>query len=211
VSRNAPTKRQEQAEETRRRLFQAAMDLLVKKGYDRVTVDDICARAGVSKGTFYHHFKSKDQAIVEEFLKIDCYYREVLPQLAEVRELEERMALFCRLTLRYIREKGKNMIKVAYGSQIAPSRRASPVASRQRELYAIVEGMIREAQLRGEARGDLSSMELAETVIRCIRGLVYDWCLQDGRFDLEEAGEAMIRVLAEGLRAKPKAKGRGKA
>lgn len=196
-----PTRRQEQAEETRKRLFQAALDLLVRKGYDRVTVDEICARAGVSKGTFYHHFKSKDQAIVEEFLKIDEYYRETLPQLMEVEGLEERMALFCRLTLRYIQSKGKNLIKVAYGSQIAPGRRASPVASRQRALYSIVDGMVREAQQRGEARKDIDSMRLAETVIRCIRGLVYDWCLQDGRFDLEEAGEAMIAVLAGGLRA----------
>ncbi len=203
MAAKTPTKRREQAEETRKRLFQAALDLLVKKGYDRVTVDDICAKAGVSKGTFYHHFKSKDQAIVEEFLKIDQYYRETLPRLMEVESLEERMALFCRLTLRYIKSKGKNMIKVAYYSQIAPGRRASPVASRQRALYAIVDGMIGEAQRRGEARADIDSTILAETVIRCIRGLVYDWCLQDGRFDLEESGEAMIAVLAEGLRASP--------
>jgi AcrR family transcriptional regulator len=197
------TQRREQAEQTRRRIFETALALLSKKGYDRVTVDEICAKAGVSKGTFYHYFKSKDQAILEEFLKIDRYYQEVLPQLMELESMEERMALFCRLALRYMQAQGKNMLKVAYSSQISPGRRASPVASRQRALYAIVEGLVREAQERGEARRDLDAAVIAETVIRCIRGIVYDWCLQDGRFDLEEAGEAMVALLAEGLRAGP--------
>jgi TetR/AcrR family transcriptional repressor of nem operon len=40
------------------------------KGYAATTVDDICATAGVTKGSFFHHFKSKDElalAAVEHF------------------------------------------------------------------------------------------------------------------------------------------------
>ena len=58
MSAKEPTRRRLQALQTRQKIFDTALALLVKKGYDRVTVDDICASAGVSKGTFYHHYHS---------------------------------------------------------------------------------------------------------------------------------------------------------
>jgi TetR/AcrR family fatty acid metabolism transcriptional regulator len=195
-----PTRRQLQAIETRQRIFDTALALLVKKGYDRVTVDDICAGAGVSKGTFYHHFKSKDQAILEEFLKIDQYYAEILPEIIQLDDIYERITTFARLALRYMEKQGKNLMKVAYYSQISPDRKVSPVASPDRVLYSIVGDLIRDAQEKGEVRGDLDSSRVAETLIRAIRGIVYDWCLQDGKFNMEEAGEVLADILAEGLR-----------
>jgi AcrR family transcriptional regulator len=42
-----------------RSLLDAAAALFVKQGVDATTVDDIIARAGIAKGTFYHHFESK--------------------------------------------------------------------------------------------------------------------------------------------------------
>jgi TetR/AcrR family fatty acid metabolism transcriptional regulator len=200
LAEKPPTKRQIQAIQTRRRIFDTALALLVKKGYDRVTVDEICAKAGVSKGTFYHHFASKDQAILEEFLKIDQYYAEILPEIIQLDDIYERITTFARLALRYMEKQGKNLMKVAYYSQISPDRKSSPVASPDRALYSIVSGLIRDAQEKGELRDDLDSMKIAETLIRAIRGIVYDWCLQDGRFDMEEAGEMLTGILAEGLR-----------
>lgn len=52
--------RQQRAQETRDRLFFAACELFVAKGYAGTTVDAIAARAGVAKGTFFVHFKTKD-------------------------------------------------------------------------------------------------------------------------------------------------------
>jgi AcrR family transcriptional regulator len=50
---------------TREKLVSAAMELFAKKGFDKTTVDEIVARAGVAKGTFYLYFKSKDDLIKE--------------------------------------------------------------------------------------------------------------------------------------------------
>ncbi len=56
----APPSRQQRAQETRDRLFLAACDLFVANGYVGTTVDSIASRAGVAKGTFFVHFKTKD-------------------------------------------------------------------------------------------------------------------------------------------------------
>lgn len=46
---------------TRDGLMEAAFDLVRAKGLAATSVDEICAAAGVSKGAFFHHFKSKEQ------------------------------------------------------------------------------------------------------------------------------------------------------
>ena len=50
----------------------AAIQLFSHSGYDSASVADICAKAGVSKGAFYHHFPSKQElflAIVDQWLQ----------------------------------------------------------------------------------------------------------------------------------------------
>ena len=46
--------------ETRRKLLDAAMYVMRLKGYAATTVDDICKEAGLTKGSFFHHFASKE-------------------------------------------------------------------------------------------------------------------------------------------------------
>lgn len=44
----------------RERLLEAAQKLMLAKGYAATSVDEICATAGVTKGSFFHYFKSKE-------------------------------------------------------------------------------------------------------------------------------------------------------
>ena len=46
--------------DARTRLLDAALRVIRSKGYPATTVDDLCTEAGVTKGSFFHYFKSKD-------------------------------------------------------------------------------------------------------------------------------------------------------
>ncbi len=46
--------------DARTKLLESALTLIRTKGYSGTTVDELCAHAGVTKGAFFHHFKSKE-------------------------------------------------------------------------------------------------------------------------------------------------------
>ena len=63
---------QQRSEETRIRITESAIKLFSNSGYNKASVDDICTEAGISKGAFYHHFKSKQElflALLDGWLK----------------------------------------------------------------------------------------------------------------------------------------------
>jgi TetR/AcrR family transcriptional repressor of nem operon len=48
----------------RQKLLDAALSVIRAKGYAATSVDELCARAGVAKGSFFHHFKDKEALAV---------------------------------------------------------------------------------------------------------------------------------------------------
>jgi AcrR family transcriptional regulator len=57
-------------EQRRARIEQVALELFRSRGFDRVTVEDVCAEAGVAPATFYRYFGSKEEVVFayrEEF------------------------------------------------------------------------------------------------------------------------------------------------
>ncbi|MFZ6756749.1 TetR/AcrR family transcriptional regulator [Undibacterium sp. Ji50W] len=48
----------------RTKLLDAAVQVIREKGYSSSTVDDMCSAAGVTKGAFFHYFKSKEELAV---------------------------------------------------------------------------------------------------------------------------------------------------
>jgi AcrR family transcriptional regulator len=202
--------RKQQAENTRRKVAETALRLYASKGFDQVAVDDICREAGVSKGTFYVYFASKDQVLVEEFLGLDRYYLDFFPEIAKITTVTGRLLAFGRYSLRHISALGKDYLKAAYSSQAAPGRGPSPLASQERASYRIALQLVAEAQEGGELRRDLSTEEIALALVRAIRGVVIEWCLLDGGFDLEQAGEPLLEIILNGLKPREEAAPKGR-
>jgi TetR/AcrR family transcriptional repressor of nem operon len=55
-----PTKHSPERGDARTRLLEAARDIIRQKGFAATSVDDLCQSAKVTKGAFFHHFKTKD-------------------------------------------------------------------------------------------------------------------------------------------------------
>jgi TetR/AcrR family transcriptional regulator, transcriptional repressor for nem operon len=74
------------ASDTRQRILDAAKGLVLERGYAGTSVDDIHTAAGVSRGTFFYHFPSKDdlaRALMERHAKEDHDLTEEIMARAE--------------------------------------------------------------------------------------------------------------------------------
>lgn len=56
-------KREESSDKHKQAIIEAAKELISKDGYNKTSVDQICNAAGVAKGSFYIHYKAKDDII----------------------------------------------------------------------------------------------------------------------------------------------------
>lgn len=76
--------------ETRQRLLQAALPVFAEEGFGRTTVDQVCARAGYTRGAFYSNFDSLD----ELFLAVwEHWSAELITRMREAFEAFEQAAV----------------------------------------------------------------------------------------------------------------------
>lgn len=83
---------QPRAEDTRRKIYEAAMALFREKGFDQTTMRDVAAKAGVALGAAYYYYSSKDAFVL-------AFYRDmqessnplILDALASRKKLKDRI------------------------------------------------------------------------------------------------------------------------
>jgi AcrR family transcriptional regulator len=100
VGRGASSTRERQREQTRNRLIDAAVEAFRRVGFAAATVDEIAARAGTSRPTFYAHFKSKmdvaNQIGIRAAPDTEAVFQQLdalaEPSRADVREWLEKLA-----------------------------------------------------------------------------------------------------------------------
>ncbi|MEW6436868.1 MAG: TetR/AcrR family transcriptional regulator [Pseudomonadota bacterium] len=62
----------QQKQETRQQILRSARRLFNRKGFAEVTIDEIMNGAGLTRGGFYRHFKTKDEIYSEALLQFTC-------------------------------------------------------------------------------------------------------------------------------------------
>lgn len=200
------TKRKIAAQETKRKIYKSAMKLFQQNGYDNVTVEDITQKANVAKGTFYTYFKSKDAVLVRTFEEIDKHYKEAFETLDNNASAEQQFMTLGRAMCRYVEESfGVNYTKVVYQNQIGLSKRPMILNNKDRYFYVILRQIVEKGKQTGEFRTDISDEDMVLLFARLLHGLMYDWCMYDGKFDLLQEGElyferilSMVRIDAGG-------------
>ena len=70
----------EEAEETKKKIIEACYEVILEKGYDKMTRDDIAVKLGMTRGAVNWHFKDK-----EEMYLVTLEY--ILDKLKEKREI----------------------------------------------------------------------------------------------------------------------------
>lgn len=199
-----PNRKKEQGAQTRRKIYESADRLFTQYGVHEVSVDSIVEAAGVSKGTFYIHFKSKD-ALIASFVSdytahLDMDYKGFLDSLppdlpisAVLLAMVEKIAAIIADTVGYDR------MNLVYRLQLTKDVDLEAINGYGRKLYQMFAGILEQGIRTGEFQSSLPPDILARHFVMAIRGLCYEWCIRYPGFDLKEQTVEHFRLLVEGI------------
>lgn len=160
---------------TKQRLLDTGLALLLEQGYNHLGIDALLKQAGVPKGSFYHHFRSKEDFALQV---IDAYMTEVkegldaclgdesLPPLARVRR-------FLELSKEKYRGEGYlGCLLGGLGQELSGvnERFRRKVEDCFSDLARRFAGCFEMAKTRGELPADADPRDLADLLINCWEG-----------------------------------------
>lgn len=183
------TSRQRQAIESKRRLVEAATDLFNENGFQDTAVQDICHRAGLSVGVFYHYFSSKQDALqavlqsktaeLMDFIDAESTSRTHIEAILEV------FGFICRQQTAGAFELVVNTFTPAIKKKV----------ERDPRLRDFVYNIVESAQVTGEITDEFPYEVIAEDLLNSARGFVFYWCEEGGTFDVCAAQQAYLKRI----------------
>lgn len=199
--------RKEQAAETKRKLFESAQKLFVERDFAEVSVDNIVEEAGVSKGTFYVHFESKDAliaSIISDYAsRIDLNYKAFLDSLSPSMPASDVLLAMSRnIADLLVNTIGYEMMRTVYQLQLTRAVDMDAIKGYSRELYKMFSDILEQGIRRGEFKTDLPLETLSRHFVMAIRGLCYEWCIRYPNFELKEEVAAHFQILLNGINGK---------
>ena len=194
--------------ETRERLLESAIELVWQSNYCSVGVAEICARAGVTKGAFYHHFASKADlfyaaaqhhwaAIKPE---LDALFSPAAPPLQQL----ENLIAFTLSDHEWVTESGEATLEVAgcpffsAGGQVGVEETRVRQAAIEMAEKAVAYGASLVRGLKGEGclEGDPDPEQTGRMLFTFIQGLLmYGRAHNDRGVVARDLREGIYRVL----------------
>jgi AcrR family transcriptional regulator len=199
-----PQTKRGQREASIDRILESALDLMVVRGCNATTVDDIAKRAGLTKGAIYFHFENKT-AVVLALL-------DIVEKLL-IGGLTDRLAgagptnkdkLVAALHNQGILAGSKTKYLMMFTLTLLEfSGTGTEIESRVRAIYESfvqsVEKIVRAGCSAGEFRKDLDARELAAVVLALQHGTLMEWYCRSDTLN----GQGLVRsarvVLLDGL------------
>lgn len=197
------TERQKKALETREKLLATSLELFGKHGFEHVSIEQITKACGVSKGTFYTHFPSKYDVILEKFKELDHFYMTVEKKIDSHLSASKKILKIYEEQMIYLTTiVGKDVMRTVYTA--AMTNHAGQdyyLISPQRKIFQILNQYIEEGIRTKEFRQDIAPQEMQAIIQRCMRANVYDWLIHDETFDLVKEMDQFTVVVLAGLQA----------
>ncbi len=192
------------AQNTKHKIYESAKELFSSKDFNEVSVDAIVKMAGVSKGSFYVHYTSKDTlvtSLIEDHVaKVDTDYKKYLDSYPSDSSTE---ALFLSLIAKIadvLMDIGCDKLQVLYRAQITKDVDTGSVTSYNREIYKMFKDVLKRGIKRGEFKTDIPLEVLTKHFMMAIRGITYEWCIRYPDFDYKTEALMHFKLMLKGLR-----------
>ena len=192
------TPRKKQALEMRSRIQNVALELFDKEGFENVSVEQIAQAVGCSVGNIYHYFKSKDELVIQVTSSVDAQYS-VLEEsyLAdEANSWHDKLLDFVGQTLVISAEDPSLYRSFIHG--IRYPQQGILRDNEKRVYFRVLRELVDGCKQEGTIHPDRDREELVADLVALHRGMLLEWRIYEGAFDLPRRGRRMAAALLEG-------------
>lgn len=177
------TNREKAALQTRAKILKTGQKLIIKFGFENVSVQDITDAACVAKGTFYTYFKRKEDIIWE-------ICRDVFACLVEQYKSDNKSDVVQKLTkyfhnfMQEVQRYSINITREWLRDVITP---ASVTDTKDAEKWFydtdMLRGLLNYSIERGELKTNTPVDELTYIITSQLYGMMLAWCMSDEKFN----------------------------
>jgi AcrR family transcriptional regulator len=186
---------QERSKVTRRGLIRTATRLWSERGFDDVTVEEICSAAGVGRTTFYLHFESKEQLLHSLAGATAVGVATELDHVRQTGTLDDQLDVFiCGVSRRMVAVP-KSLVQLVIHSWRARAARAPWEDTGAAPSFAdLLRELLTEARSRGELIATADTTELGAILGALTMDAIEDWA--SGQSD-DRPLEAVLRFRVD--------------
>jgi len=169
-------------------ILQTAMELFRSDGFERVSVDMICEKCGISKGAFYHHFKAKSDLLTEYLGTMAPHHLSLINDIIDISDPLEQLWTLVMIYVDHSLILGPDLVKHMWISDIAAGNELlTPFIiysdGELSELNALILKVIASAQKLGQIDRGVSAENLLFAFTAALMGLSATWAAKGGGFD----------------------------
>jgi AcrR family transcriptional regulator len=198
---------QTRSEETRSKIMNAAIEEFCRSGYDAASVSDICRKAGISKGAFYHHFPSKQAlflAIMQDWLQ--GINTQVFANRAPGKNIPQSIQDMGS-TLGVIFQAASGQLPMFMEFMVQASRDKevwNGVIAPYRQYQQGFSDLINEGKKEGSFRTDVEAGEAAWVLISLAVGILLQGVVDPEAADWENVTNKGVQMILDGLQRREK-------
>ena len=195
------SRRDRKKEETRQRIFKAAIGLFREKGFEATTVDEITERADVAKGTFFNHFPRKESVLnylsEQRYEEAEANAEGILA--AERPARQKLVELFTDAARAYAQDRDLSRFVLTELLQM----QFSPAKENGQRWDELVAQVFEQGQRAGELRRDVTPDRAIALLTAVYFSLLFMWaCCIDEVIDLESEMKGRLSLVLDGLDAR---------
>jgi AcrR family transcriptional regulator len=189
-------RRARKKERTRGQIYAAAMELFVARGYDAVTIEEICAAADVARGTFFLHFPSKDSLLGE-------YGRQASAELEALLDAHQGSAVEAlEQGLRFLAERATRhapVVRLVVREGAARPTAITDTTASGRDLGELFARVIRRGQRTGELRKSVPPLIAGAVLASAYLVIAGEWARRDNAPQLAALTRQALEVVLRGI------------
>lgn len=194
--RTARTRRQLQALETKRRIYNAAIALINEKGLKNVSIEDITTAANVAKGSFYTHFDSKEALVFYTYAMSDEIYEEAWEKIQHY-DFLKMVDEFIRITYTEYEKRGKGIVMAIISNYFTDPE--VNVYGSDRALLKCLSAMVESGKRSCALDASTPTDYYVRIMLSAMIGTEVLWCFDRSGLRLSDMIEQALIAVTKGL------------